>query len=148
MPQILKARIDEENCIGCHKCVRACPTDAIVGAKQMLHTILPSLCTACAKCIDACPTNCIVLATLGPAMSADQEQQLTLLKQQRLSGISASVSHQALSSQPPQGQEQSYQTVAPNEQVELANDVNVTMRKQAVADAIARAKAKKKMQYS
>ena len=55
------AFIDEPNCIGCARCLPVCPTDAIVGASQMLHTVIAADCTGCGKCLPVCPTDCIVI---------------------------------------------------------------------------------------
>lgn len=53
------ARIHEANCIGCTKCIQACPVDAIVGAPRAMHTVLKDICTGCNLCVTPCPTNCI-----------------------------------------------------------------------------------------
>ena len=53
------ARIDEAACIGCLKCVRACPVDAILGARGRLHAVLPGYCTGCGLCLPPCPVDCI-----------------------------------------------------------------------------------------
>lgn len=53
------ARINEELCIGCIKCFRECPTDAIVGAPKQIHVVMQQACTGCGKCVDVCPTMCI-----------------------------------------------------------------------------------------
>lgn len=55
------ARIDEERCIGCAKCLDACPVDAIVGAAQQLHAVLEEACTGCGLCLPPCPVDCIEL---------------------------------------------------------------------------------------
>ena len=55
------ARIVEADCIGCTKCIQACPVDAIVGAAKLMHTVLPDQCTGCELCVPACPVDCIVL---------------------------------------------------------------------------------------
>ena len=55
------ARIDEEHCIGCTLCIQACPFDAIVGAYQLMHTVVAELCTGCDLCIAPCPMDCIRL---------------------------------------------------------------------------------------
>ncbi|WP_298578080.1 Rnf electron transport complex subunit RnfB [uncultured Luteimonas sp.] len=55
------AVIVEADCIGCTKCIQACPVDAIVGATKLMHTVLPSLCTGCDLCVPACPVDCIVM---------------------------------------------------------------------------------------
>ena len=53
------AWIDESVCIGCTKCIQACPVDAIVGARQRMHTVIADECTGCDLCLDPCPVDCI-----------------------------------------------------------------------------------------
>ncbi|MFK8051976.1 MAG: electron transport complex subunit RsxB [Woeseiaceae bacterium] len=53
------ALIDEDACIGCARCLPACPVDAIIGAHQFSHTVVESLCTGCELCIAPCPVDCI-----------------------------------------------------------------------------------------
>lgn len=53
------ARVDESLCIGCVKCFRECPTDAIVGAPKQIHVVFAQACTGCGKCVEVCPTMCI-----------------------------------------------------------------------------------------
>ena len=60
-PVRMLAVIDENNCIGCTKCIQACPVDAIVGATRAMHTVMSDLCTGCNLCVDPCPTQCIEL---------------------------------------------------------------------------------------
>jgi electron transport complex protein RnfB len=55
------ALIDEATCIGCTKCIQACPVDAIVGASKLMHTVIASWCTGCELCIAPCPVDCITL---------------------------------------------------------------------------------------
>ena len=55
------ARIDEAACIGCALCLKACPTDAIVGAATRMHTVVDDLCTGCELCLPVCPVDCIAL---------------------------------------------------------------------------------------
>ena len=55
------AVIREEECIGCTLCIAACPVDAIVGAHQLMHTVIASECTGCDLCRDPCPVDCIDL---------------------------------------------------------------------------------------
>ena len=56
--------IDESLCIGCSHCRNACPVDAIVGAHQLMHTIIASECTGCELCIAPCPVDCISMRPL------------------------------------------------------------------------------------
>ncbi len=53
------AVIDESVCIGCVMCIKACPTDAIVGAAKLMHTVIEQDCTGCELCIEPCPVDCI-----------------------------------------------------------------------------------------
>ena len=56
--------IDEAWCIGCTLCIKACPTDAIVGANKMMHTVIEPYCTGCQLCIPVCPVDCIQLENI------------------------------------------------------------------------------------
>lgn len=60
-PQRMKAIIREDECIGCTKCISACPVDAIIGSGKLMHTVLTDLCTGCELCISPCPVDCINL---------------------------------------------------------------------------------------
>lgn len=60
-PQRMKAIIREDECIGCTKCISACPVDAIIGSGKLMHTVLTDLCTGCELCIPPCPVDCIDL---------------------------------------------------------------------------------------
>ena len=51
------AEVQEEICIGCTRCYKVCPTDAIMGAAKHIHSVFREACTACGKCVEACPTE-------------------------------------------------------------------------------------------
>ena len=55
------ALIDESVCIGCTKCIQACPVDAIIGAPKLMHTVIADHCTGCELCLPPCPVDCIEL---------------------------------------------------------------------------------------
>ncbi|HKJ95742.1 MAG TPA: electron transport complex subunit RsxB [Gammaproteobacteria bacterium] len=59
------AWIDEDICIGCTKCIQACPVDAILGAPQQMHTVIRDECTGCELCVEPCPVDCIHMLPLG-----------------------------------------------------------------------------------
>lgn len=93
MQQTIKQRsvafIREDECIGCVKCIKACPVDAILGSAKQMHTVLASECTGCELCIPACPVDCIdllPLATQHPITKneADQYRKRFHAREERL----------------------------------------------------------------
>jgi Na+-translocating ferredoxin:NAD+ oxidoreductase subunit B len=63
------AVIDEALCIGCAKCLKPCPTDAIIGANKHMHAVAAALCVGCELCIPPCPVDCITMVE-DPAHAA------------------------------------------------------------------------------
>ena len=63
------AVIDENWCIGCTLCIKACPVDCIVGAPKQMHVIVNDQCTGCELCVPACPVDCISLVEVTPGRS-------------------------------------------------------------------------------
>ncbi|WP_426415219.1 RnfABCDGE type electron transport complex subunit B [Aestuariirhabdus sp. LZHN29] len=61
------AIVVEEQCIGCTRCFKVCPTDAIIGAPKQMHNVVTAACTGCNKCIDICPTMGIEM--VAPALT-------------------------------------------------------------------------------
>lgn len=53
------ATIREDECIGCTKCIQACPVDAILGSAKRMHTVITDECTGCKLCVAPCPVDCI-----------------------------------------------------------------------------------------
>jgi Na+-translocating ferredoxin:NAD+ oxidoreductase subunit B len=72
-PQV--AVIDEAICIGCTKCIVACPVDAIVGASRLMHTVIADWCTGCELCIPPCPVDCISLEPVAALPDADLSRE-------------------------------------------------------------------------
>lgn len=80
------AFIREDECIGCTKCIQACPVDAILGAAKQMHTVIASECTGCDLCVEPCPVDCIDMLPVPqgladwkwemPASSAEQVKAL------------------------------------------------------------------------
>lgn len=64
------AEIIEADCIGCTKCIQACPVDAIVGGAKFMHTVIDGLCTGCELCIPPCPVDCIVMVPAAEQSTA------------------------------------------------------------------------------
>ena len=121
-PRVL-ARIDEAACIGCALCLKACPTDAIVGAATRMHTVAEDLCSGCELCLPVCPVDCIALVpasgerTGWNAWTPEQAAQA----RQRYEGH-----RQRAESAPPPA---------------AATQASASDRQQAVAAALARARA-------
>ncbi|GGI86858.1 RnfABCDGE type electron transport complex subunit B [Legionella impletisoli] len=83
------AVIREPECIGCTKCIQACPVDAIIGGAKQMHTVLEHECTGCGLCVEPCPVDCIDMVSL-PAPQFDktisrerfQAREVRLLREQ------------------------------------------------------------------
>ena len=120
------ASIDENWCIGCTLCIKACPTDAILGANKLMHTVIAAHCTGCELCVPVCPVDCIELlnasgtATGWAAWSQDQSEHARLRYTQRTQRLRRDSGHEA--------------TAAP---------VAADDRKAAIAAALARARAQR-----
>lgn len=64
------AVIREAECIGCTKCIKACPVDAIIGTGKLMHAVIAHECTGCGLCVEPCPVDCIEMVTM-PAPEYD-----------------------------------------------------------------------------
>ncbi len=69
------AWIDEAVCIGCTKCIQACPVDAIVGARKRMHTVIAEECTGCDLCLAPCPVDCIHMLPTNREQEPEDAQQ-------------------------------------------------------------------------
>ena len=84
------AVIDEDVCIGCTKCIQACPVDAIVGAAKRMHTIIAAECTGCELCLPPCPVDCIALVPIAAApLSRPEVLQRAVLARMRFEARNA-----------------------------------------------------------
>jgi electron transport complex protein RnfB len=123
---LLVAVIDEATCIGCTLCIEACPVDAILGAQKRMHTVLPSLCTGCELCVAPCPVDCITLRPSGRTWTdhdADSARQRFVARAARLVRNERVAKHAV--------------PAAP------FGDHDRARRQAAVADALARARARR-----
>ncbi len=69
------AFIIEQDCIGCVKCIAACPVDAILGAAKFMHTVIAAECTGCELCVAPCPVDCIIMKPVAAIDLPDKAQQ-------------------------------------------------------------------------
>jgi len=91
------ALIDEDACIGCTKCIQACPVDAVVGASKLMHTVIASWCTGCELCVPPCPVDCIEMlpvtalpeAALSRARHEERGARLARLERERAEKLAA-----------------------------------------------------------
>jgi len=120
------AVIDEQVCIGCTKCITACPVDAIVGAAKLMHTVIGDECSGCELCIAPCPVDCIAMMQAPDAAVA--ALQLAPHYRARYAAHNTRIAR-----------DESERAAALNERKRELETVSAT----SVAAAIARAKARK-----
>lgn len=72
---LMRAVIREAECIGCTKCIQACPVDAIVGAAKRMHTVIADECTGCELCVAPCPVDCIDMEIISGEENLDKKSQ-------------------------------------------------------------------------
>jgi len=77
------AVIREAECIGCTKCIQACPIDAIVGAAERMHTVMLDACSGCALCLPVCPVDCIDLVQLPDPASENHRDPVAAARAHR-----------------------------------------------------------------
>jgi electron transport complex protein RnfB len=80
------AYIREDECIGCTKCIQACPVDAILGAAKQMHTVIASECTGCDLCVEPCPVDCIDMIPVEKGL-ADWKWELPPSPEEQIKGI-------------------------------------------------------------
>lgn len=118
----MRAIIREAECIGCVKCIKACPVDAILGSAKQMHTVIADECTGCELCIAPCPVDCIeMVAITEPA--EDKKNHYRKRYQSRQTRLTQE------------------QTIEPKIRT-FSSD-----KKNYINEAIARAKAKKSFSY-
>ena len=122
------ALIDEETCIGCTKCIQVCPTDAIIGARKLMHTILADECSGCELCVPACPVDCISM--IVPRDAAPAPPQRAAQYRRRYEARSARLARE--------GTRRDEAIAARKAEVHASS-----ISRNAVLDAIARARARK-----
>ena len=89
----MTAYIREDECIGCTKCIPDCPTDAILGAAKLMHTVITDVCTGCELCVPTCPVDCIEMRAL-PDRSSDKNATLDALWLERFAAHNKRIANQ------------------------------------------------------
>lgn len=143
------AVIDEDWCIGCTLCIKACPTDAIVGANKRMHTVIAPHCTGCELCIPVCPVDCITLipasgtATGWAAWSAPQAEHALARHTRRQRRLGASTRAAAPKAAMAAGLEVALAAPVAAAPADSASAAPADAKKAAIAAALARARAQR-----
>lgn len=137
------AFIREDECIGCTRCIQVCPTDAIIGAAKQMHTVIETDCTGCELCVPACPVDCIDMRQSTPetgqplwpperAIDAERAARARRLFEARQKRLNQRTTRQRRRSRH-------------DATVDAREDAAATSaaKKSTIADAIARARAKR-----
>lgn len=77
------ALIREADCIGCTKCIQACPVDAIIGSHQLMHTVIAAECIGCRLCLPPCPVDCIELVPAQEPVDPVRTRERVLARKAR-----------------------------------------------------------------
>lgn len=120
------AIIREAECIGCTKCIQACPVDAIIGSAKQMHTVIADECTGCELCLEPCPVDCIDLVLVAARSEQEQKEKSSLARKRF---VARNVRLQKIT-----------QSESP---LPTSDQVKQETRKSALQDAMARIKAKK-----
>lgn len=124
--------IDEDVCIGCTKCIAACPVDAIIGTGKRMHTIIASECTGCELCIPPCPVDCIAIVPIAQVpLTRDEVMSRAEQARRRYDARELRLASELDGS-----------TDAPLPTIAVATD-STSLSRSAVFDAIARGRARR-----
>ena len=139
-PQL--ALIDEQRCIGCTKCIQACPLDAIIGAAKLMHSVIAAECSGCELCLPPCPVDCIELLAAAPWTTAQaaRGRQRYRQRQRRLEKQAATRRR----TDRPADTDKNDPGLVPHDPTRLSRDA----KRAVVAAAVARAKARRQARGS
>jgi len=128
------ALIDEAHCIGCTLCIQACPVDAIAGANKLMHTVLADQCTGCELCVPPCPVDCI---SMVPAENDWGEEQAGLARENHRRRKAR------LAAEHKESSRLAARTLSNKASLASAAHADAETRRQVVAEALARARARR-----
>lgn len=131
---LVLAVIDEAHCIGCTLCIQACPVDAIVGANKLMHTVIADQCTGCALCVPPCPVDCIDLQPASYTWTPELAAQARINHQART---------QRLQALHPETSSLAARTLANKAGLSTAAGHSDDAKQKIIADALARARARR-----
>lgn len=125
------AAIREAECIGCTKCIKACPVDAIVGSGKLMHAVIAHECTGCGLCVAPCPVDCIEMVAVDePLYDKDRARIQFNVRQTRL----LREEHE---------QQQAYREKRTLAKQSESNTIDAQAKQDYIQQALARVKAKK-----
>ncbi|HEY9460309.1 MAG TPA: electron transport complex subunit RsxB [Paralcaligenes sp.] len=131
---LMVAVIDESHCIGCTLCIQACPVDAIVGASKLMHTVISDLCTGCDLCVAPCPVDCITMVPAGHDWTPSHAHAARIHYQRRQA---------RLGMQHPESSALAKKTLSNKASITPAAHSDANTKRQIIANALARARARR-----
>jgi Na+-translocating ferredoxin:NAD+ oxidoreductase subunit B len=141
------AVIREAECIGCTKCIQACPVDAILGSAKQMHTVIDSECTGCDLCVAPCPVDCIDMVPL-PAPAVSEERAWQGLRQRAVHYKARYDFNQARKAADAAEEEKrrTQRAALAQQKLEASDGTAAADARAAIAAALERVKAKKALQ--
>jgi electron transport complex protein RnfB len=137
VPKVV-AFVREDECIGCTKCIQACPVDAFVGAGKLMHTVISDECSGCNLCVEPCPVDCIdmIPAAVQPE-SLPTDERITLEAHYRMR-------HENRATRLVTLEKDEYDKHQANKTVQANKTASVKDKQAFISEAMARAQAKRR----
>jgi NADH-quinone oxidoreductase subunit F len=83
--ELIAFYIDPAKCNACTTCAKKCPSEAIMGGKNLIHIIDQAKCTKCGTCFEVCPPKFRAVTKISgvPVPPPVPEEARTIVRPQK-----------------------------------------------------------------